>query len=64
VMNSPVREFLEARFTEPGGESIWSAEGNRASKRLTRSPATYNRALDSRARPRAFAPHQLWNMIV
>src|SRR5437773_12163402 len=31
-----VREFLEAKFREPGGGSIWSAEGNRASNRLTR----------------------------
>jgi hypothetical protein len=50
VINSPVREFLEAKLPEPGSESIWSAEGNRASKRLTRCPANYNRALDSRAR--------------
>jgi len=31
VMNLPCATLLE-----PGGESIWSAEGNRASKRLTR----------------------------
>jgi hypothetical protein len=64
AMNSPVREFLEARLPEPGGESIWSAEGNRASKRLTRCPATNNGGLDSRARTRAIAPHQLWMLIM
>jgi len=53
-----VREFLEAKLREPGGGSIWSAEGSRASNRLTRCPATHNRVLDSRAQPGAIAPHE------
>jgi hypothetical protein len=41
--NSFERVILKANSLEPGGGSIWSAEGNRASKRLTRRTATNNR---------------------
>lgn len=36
------RQILNAKVPEPGGGSIWSAEGNRASNRLTRRLATYH----------------------
>jgi hypothetical protein len=36
------RRILNAKLPEPGGGSMWSAEGNRASNTLTRRPATYN----------------------
>jgi hypothetical protein len=41
--NPLVREIPNAKLPEPGGGSMWSAEGNRASNTLTRRPATYNR---------------------
>jgi hypothetical protein len=44
------RRILNAKAPEPGGLSIWSAEGNRASNRLTNRPATQNR-IWIRARP-------------
>jgi hypothetical protein len=44
------RRILNVKLPEPGGGSMWSAEGNRASNTLTRRPATYHR-IRIRARP-------------